>query len=117
VNDSHGHPIGDDVLRIAANRMQSVTRAQDLVLLIGPVEGGGPEAIARRLHDVLAEDIVVGTLTLRIGASIGITTVDGDDKRSLADVLRDADAAMYKAKGQGPAKTAHFEDERPDRDH
>ncbi|MDZ4269630.1 MAG: sensor domain-containing diguanylate cyclase, partial [Mycobacterium sp.] len=127
VNDSHGHPIGDDVLRIAATRMQSVTRAQDLVariggdefvvLLIGPVEGGGPEAIARRLHDVLAEDIVVGTLTLRIGASIGITTVDGDDKRSLADVLRDADAAMYKAKGQGPAKTAHFEDERPDRDH
>lgn len=126
VNDSHGHPIGDDVLRIAATRMQSVTRAQDLVariggdefvvLLVGPVENGGPEAIARRLHDVLAEDIVVGTLTLRIGASIGITTVGGDDERSLADVLRDADAAMYKAKGRGPAKTAHFEDERSDRD-
>ncbi len=126
VNDSHGHPIGDDVLRIAAARMQSVTRAQDLVariggdefvvLLIGPVEGAGPEAIARRLHDVLAEDIVVGTLTLRIGASIGITTVGSDDERSLADVLRDADAAMYKAKGRGPAKTAHFEDEQPDRD-
>ena len=126
VNDSHGHPIGDDVLRIAATRMQSVTRAQDLVariggdefvvLLIGPVEGGGPEAIARRLHDVLAEDIVVGTLTLRIGASIGITTVGSDDERTLADVLRDADAAMYRAKSQGPAKTAHFEDEQPDGD-
>lgn len=119
VNDSHGHAIGDDVLRSAAQRMRSETRAQDLVariggdefvvLLKGPVTVSELEALAARLHDILAEDIVVGTLTLRIGASIGITTIGGDDERSLAEVLRDADSAMYEAKARGPANTVRFE--------
>lgn len=119
VNDSHGHPIGDDVLRIAAQRLRSATREHDLVariggdefvvLLMGPVTAGELELIAGRLHDVLAEDINVESLTLRIGASVGITTVAGGDARSLAEVLRDADAAMYRAKAQGPANTAYFE--------
>ncbi len=117
VNDSHGHSTGDDVLRAAAHRMRSVTRPQDLVariggdefvvLLMGPVAGADLDAVARRLQRALAEDIEVGTRTLRVGASIGITIVDDGDERSLAEVLRDADTAMYRAKAQGPARTAY----------
>lgn len=124
VNDNHGHTIGDDVLRNVAQRMRSVTRPQDLVariggdefvvLLMGPVGEADVDAIAERLHEVLAEEILVGSLRLRVGASIGITTISDDDARSLGDVLRDADAAMYRAKAQGRASTARFEAD-PDR--
>ena len=119
VNDRHGHPVGDDVLRVAAQRMQSVMRPADLVarvggdefvvLMIGHTSSGEVEALSGRLHEVLSADIVIGTLTLQIGASIGITTVASTDRRSLAEVLRDADTAMYRAKARGPANTAHFE--------
>ena len=121
VNDIHGHPVGDDVLRVAAQRMKSVMRPPDLVariggdefvvLMMGSAGGAEVEALATRLHDVLSADIVIGTLTLHIGASIGTTTVAGTDRRTLAEVLRDADAAMYRAKARGPANTAHFEDQ------
>ncbi|WP_370330894.1 diguanylate cyclase domain-containing protein [Mycolicibacterium hippocampi] len=119
VNDSHGHPVGDDVLRVAAQRMQSVMRPSDLVariggdefvvLMMGPTSGDEVETLAARLHDVLSADIVIGTLTLQIGASIGITTVSRADRRSLAEVLRDADTAMYRAKARGPDDKAYFE--------
>ncbi|MGE0781560.1 diguanylate cyclase [Mycolicibacterium sp.] len=118
VNDRHGHPIGDDVLRIAAQRMRAAARADDVVariggdefvvLLMGAVAPGEVDAIARRLHEVLADEVVVGSLRLRIGASIGITTIADCETRTLAEVLRDADAAMYRAKARGPANTAHF---------
>ncbi|MGP4057139.1 diguanylate cyclase domain-containing protein [Mycobacterium sp. 4D054] len=119
VNDNHGHTIGDDVLRRVAQRMRSATRPQDLVariggdefvvLLMGPVEEADVDAIAECLHEVLAEEMLIGSLKLRVGASIGITTISDDDRRSLGDVLRDADAAMYRAKAQGRASTARFE--------
>ncbi|CAA0094481.1 putative signaling protein [Mycolicibacterium vanbaalenii] len=121
VNDSHGHPVGDGVLRVAAQRMQSVMRPPDLVariggdefvvLMMGPTSSAEVEALAGRVHTVLSADIAIETLTLQIGASIGITTVTGTDRRSLAEVLRDADTAMYRAKARGPANTSYFERE------
>ena len=118
VNDRYGHPIGDEVLRIAAQRMQSVARPQDLLarlggdefvaLLVGPAGSGEVDDVAGRLHCVLLDEIVVGDVRVRIGASIGVTTVIPGDARSAADLLRDADAAMYHAKAQGPGNTSHF---------
>lgn len=119
INDNHGHTTGDAVIQVAAQRMSSAMRAQDLiariggdefvVLLRGPVRNPELDDIAERVHRVLDDDIVLGPLTLRIGASIGVTTVAEGDRRSLAEVLRDADTAMYRAKSRGRAGTARVE--------
>ncbi|MCV7370516.1 diguanylate cyclase [Mycolicibacterium duvalii] len=111
VNDCHGHPTGDDVLRIAAQRMRAAVRPQDLVariggdefvvLMMGALSADELEAIVERLKAGLAEDISVGSKHLRIGVSVGVTRLSDDDGRSLAEVLRDADTAMYRAKTEG----------------
>jgi len=118
VNDRHGHSTGDEVLRIAAQRMRSVARPQDLLarlggdefvaLLLDPVGTGEVDEVARRLHRVLLDEIAVGPVRVRIGASIGITTVAPGDARTSAELLRDADVAMYQAKAKGPGNTSHF---------
>jgi diguanylate cyclase (GGDEF)-like protein/PAS domain S-box-containing protein len=124
VNDRYGHPTGDEVLRIAAQRMRSATRSHDVVariggdefvaLLMGPVSGDEVDAVVRRMQEVLADEVVVGSLTLQIGASIGTTTVAADDQRTFAEVLRDADAAMYRAKAQGSSGRAGIAHNRSD---
>jgi ribose transport system permease protein len=112
------------VLRIAAQRMRLATRSHDVVariggdefvaLLMGPVSGDEVDAVVRRMQEVLADEVVVGSLTLQIGASIGTTTVAADDQRTFAEVLRDADAAMYRAKAQGSSGRAGIAHNRSD---
>jgi diguanylate cyclase (GGDEF)-like protein/PAS domain S-box-containing protein len=118
INDAHGHIVGDCVLQVAAQRLQSVARPQDVLarlggdefvmLMIGDVGHQELDLFARRLHDVLSEDIDVGPLTMRVSASIGITAISRDDPRDANEVLRDADAAMYTAKARGPGNTWLF---------
>ncbi|MGE2834897.1 diguanylate cyclase domain-containing protein [Mycobacterium sp. SMC-4] len=120
VNDKHGHPAGDDVLRVAARRMRAAVRAQDLVariggdeflvLLRGSLRTDELDGIVTRLQDALAADISVGSRLLRIGVSVGATVVAEDDRRSLAEVLHDADAAMYQVKAEARSATTESSD-------
>ncbi|WP_260765067.1 diguanylate cyclase domain-containing protein [Mycobacterium sp. SMC-4] len=115
VNDTFGHPTGDDVLRIAAQRMRAVVRPQDLVariggdefvmLLMGLLTADELDVVVARVQDALAPGISVGSQVLQVGVSIGVTMVSHNDPRSLAEVLRDADTAMYRAKAQGRSTT------------
>jgi diguanylate cyclase (GGDEF)-like protein len=133
VNNLHGVRIGDRVLRVTAERLVARTRARlpseeeadgqlrprDIVARLGADEFGvvcGPPALlpsdaaafAERLLRIIQSPVGIGELSLRLTASIGHMTASpgqGDE----ADVLRDLDIALQRAKALGPGKAVAWE--------
>jgi diguanylate cyclase (GGDEF)-like protein/PAS domain S-box-containing protein len=118
INDSLGHHAGDELLKIAAQRLRRAVRTDDMVgrlggdefvaLLTGPLDRADLDQLAERLHATLEEPVVIAGVTLHTQASIGIVAVEPDDARDAAALLRDADLAMYRAKTTGGGRTHHF---------
>jgi diguanylate cyclase (GGDEF)-like protein len=115
VNDTFGHPVGDELLRVVAARIAGVLRETDTIGRLGGdefvvlVEGGDAESIACRILAVLREPFDLGT-----GSPISITTSIGiasGDREAAKDLLRDADIALYEAKGAGRNRFADFRHE------
>jgi diguanylate cyclase (GGDEF)-like protein len=110
VNDTLGHPIGDELIRAVTQRLKHALRSDDLVARIGGDEfavitSAGPDhgtlqTIAGRLIATLCSPYTVGTQTIVIGASIGIAVIH-EHIGSAADVMRHADMALYRAKNEG----------------
>lgn len=110
VNDTLGHPIGDELIRNVTARLIHAVRHDDLVARVGGDEFavittcGADEThlqtIANRLIAELCAPYMIGTQTIIIGASIGIAVVH-QHVRSSADVMRHADMALYRAKNEG----------------
>jgi diguanylate cyclase (GGDEF)-like protein/PAS domain S-box-containing protein len=105
VNDALGHSVGDEVLRIVAQRLTTATRPDDIVARFGgdefcvlaPVlEQDTAVSIARRLRDAVRGATTVGGHKLRLTVTVGIAYVAPDG--SPETLLRQADAAMYSAK-------------------
>ncbi|MGW4061636.1 sensor domain-containing protein [Amycolatopsis sp. NPDC004747] len=111
INDSLGHPVGDQVLRIVGERLRRSSGRDDLVGRLGgdefvvvTAEVTDPaevRALAEHLRAAVAEPIGVLGRQLHLDASIGVVFVAYDDRRSAEDLLRDADIAMYQAKALG----------------
>lgn len=114
VNDSLGHAVGDQVLVAVAGRISRAVRANDLaarlggdefvVLLDGMSSTTDATRVAERLSRALLEPLAVGGTSVQVGVSIGIATsarVPG----TADDVMRDADAAMYRVKQARTAAT------------
>jgi diguanylate cyclase (GGDEF)-like protein len=114
VNDTFGHPVGDELLRVVAARIAGVLRETDTIGRLGGDEfvvlvEGGAAHIAERILDVLREPFDLGTGSpISITTSIGIATGDRDAAK---DLLRDADIALYEAKGAGRNRYAEFRHE------
>lgn len=110
INDSHGHAVGDEVLRTVAARFSEVVRESDslarvagdeFTVLLGPTaEPLAPEQVASRLIACLAEPLEVQGEACQIGVSIGIALYPADAVEADA-LLRRADQAMYLAKRGG----------------
>jgi diguanylate cyclase (GGDEF)-like protein len=110
VNDSLGHGVGDKLLVAVAARLHGILRDVDtigrmggdefVVLLDAATLDAAPELVANRLLEVLRQPFELdGTTTsLMVSASIGIAV---GDRASPGDLLRDADVALYQAKGAG----------------
>lgn len=110
INDSHGHEVGDAVLREVANRLTETLRSEDLVVRLGgdeflvllqDIKGSGDASdVARHILDKMSEPYAVGELKLSLSASIGISVFprDGQDIDAL---VSNADLAMYRAKQAG----------------
>jgi diguanylate cyclase (GGDEF)-like protein/PAS domain S-box-containing protein len=118
INDSMGHSAGDKFLVRAARRIRQTVRPTDLVARLGGDEfailselsGGTHHAVvlAERLQQALREPFKIAGTEIRTSASIGITFGDLA-YRAPEEVMRDADLAMYKAKGKGRACYALFD--------
>ncbi|MEO6776885.1 MAG: diguanylate cyclase [Kofleriaceae bacterium] len=117
INDSRGHLAGDRVLVEVAHRLERCLREVDTAARFGGDEFAilldGIDAlrdatrVAERIHEALAAPIVVDDGTVTVSASIGIAVVDPGYERG-EDLLRDADAALYRAKQAGRARTDVF---------
>ncbi|WP_404339427.1 diguanylate cyclase domain-containing protein [Sphingomonas sp. MMS12-HWE2-04] len=113
VNDTHGHPVGDAVLREVAARLADAVRAQDCVARVGGDEfvvvqaevrhGSEAELLARRLIGAIRAPYRIGERTIRISASIGIAVLH-DVNADLEQTLTRADAALYRAKSGGKSR-------------
>jgi diguanylate cyclase (GGDEF)-like protein/PAS domain S-box-containing protein len=120
VNDVLGHDAGDALLRTAAARLRNAVRAHDMVARFGGDEfvvllqhvadRGELHDVAQRILDAIATPIQVGGETADVGASVGIATASGPDDDPDA-LVRNADAAMYRAKEHGRGRYEFF---RPD---
>jgi diguanylate cyclase (GGDEF)-like protein len=117
VNDTLGHPAGDALLEVVANRLQQVVRSDDLVARLGGDEFAmlfeGPNALAQamtvgeRAIDALAEPVAVNGTPVHVGVSVGLaTSYDGCD---LDGLMREADVAMYSAKRLGKNRFERYE--------
>ena len=120
VNDSLGHSVGDALLIEVSHRLDRSLRPGDTVGRLGGDEFiviaeqlRDPEdalVLAQRLADALNEPLELAGQHLIVRASIGVVTTDGIDEPSPEDLLRDADAAMYKAKQGGRGRWEVFDD-------
>ncbi|MGY6499861.1 MAG: putative bifunctional diguanylate cyclase/phosphodiesterase [Acidimicrobiales bacterium] len=120
VNDRHGHQAGDTVLRRVAQRLTDTVRDGDhvgrlggdeLVIIAEPI-GGLREAqeLATRLLAVVSEPIDLGAEEVRVAACIGVAV--SEPHHTLADeLIREADLAVYQAKGEGRGRIALWDEE------
>jgi diguanylate cyclase (GGDEF)-like protein len=111
VNDTHGHLVGDQVLRILAEKVTRTTRSTDIVCRYGGEEfivlmpeAGREEALAmaERLREMVSGITVVtpgGTLFLTI--SLGVAELGSGNEETLETLILRADRAMYQAKAAG----------------
>jgi diguanylate cyclase (GGDEF)-like protein/PAS domain S-box-containing protein len=123
INDSLGHHAGDEVLKELAGRLTTCLRPGDTVARFGGDEfvvlcqdlahAGQALSIAEQIKAALSEPVDVGGKELVVTVSIGIAIATGPLDLP-GDLLRDADAAMYRAKNSGRARSVVFSDEMRD---
>ncbi len=118
INDNHGHHVGDQVLQLVATTMQTLIREVDKLGRIGGEEfaillpNTGPEE-ASKLAERLRRGVEKKTLqrenqVICVTISVGVASF-GSNTKTLDDLLRDADAALYLAKNQGRNRVVLFD--------
>ena len=120
VNDTLGHPIGDELLKLVADRLRGCTREPDTIARLGGDEfaiimtqmhqPGDAAALSRRIRDSIIKPYQVDGHQIITDISIGISIapIDGVEPDQL---LKNADMALYGAKGDGRGMYRFFEQE------
>ncbi|MDU9390362.1 EAL domain-containing protein [Pseudomonas sp. zfem002] len=119
VNDSLGHPAGDELLRQVATRMRSELRAADIagrlsgdefVVILPQCDGDHAADAVERIQILLSEPMTIASTQFAISASVGVAMYpsDGCDVETL---LHRADMAMYQAKNSGRGCFSFFSSE------
>ncbi len=111
VNDTLGHPVGDELIREVTARLSNLLRPDDLVgrlggdefaiITTGATDTAALQRTAERIIATICTPYEIAEHNILIGASIGIATVDRRAQGDAADVMRYADMALYRAKNEG----------------
>ncbi len=110
VNDTYGHAVGDELLRVVAERLNGLVGRDDLVARLGGDEFAivqkvrhfalDAAALAERLCRELAAPYEIGAIAANVGASVGIASAANDGAEA-SELLKAADMALYSAKSRG----------------
>lgn len=121
VNDGHGHHAGDTVLRTMAARIAAVVGGagtsfrvggDEFAVLLDRTSAEEASKVADRMLNSICEPIQLGLSQVRMSASIGVAVLR--DRRRPEGILRDGDAAMYRAKASGGGCAVLYCDELDD---
>ena len=121
INDTLGHPVGDTLLCAVSERLRDLAGDMDLVSRTGGdefsiVQSGAEEqpaaaaALAAHIVEALGLPFELGDHHVVIGASVGVA-IAPDDGDNADQLLKNADMALYRAKGDGRARFHFFESE------
>lgn len=107
INDTHGHGVGDKILRIVAQRLREQIRTEDIVcrygdneflcLLVNPQSKENIQYIVENILDLFSHLFIIEDFTLTIEPNIGIAVYPGDGSMG-HELVANADVAMYQAK-------------------
>jgi diguanylate cyclase (GGDEF)-like protein len=111
INDRHGHHVGDQVLRVLAERCKAALRSVDVlgryggeefaILLPGTSQHNAATILAERIRKKVAEEpIKTDDGAVKVTVSVGVAALD-PDMRSTGDLFKRADSALYEAKQAG----------------
>jgi diguanylate cyclase (GGDEF)-like protein len=119
VNDTLGHPMGDELIRAVTMRLSRMMQGEDMVARLGGDEfavvavGSSDhptlDRIASRMIATLCAPYSIGGHTIVIGASIGIAAIERGANSGAADIMRYADMALYRAKNEGRNRACIFD--------
>ncbi len=116
INDSRGHPVGDHVLKIVAERLRGCVRGDDVVARLGGDEfaivATAPSAVAHeigeRVRRAVQEPMFLEGYQLCLSASVGVADSTTADLGTADELIRNADLAMYLAKAAGKREMVVF---------
>jgi diguanylate cyclase (GGDEF)-like protein len=118
VNDTLGHPIGDELLKLVADRLRGCTREPDTIARLGGDEfaiimtkmqkTSDPAMLARRIRDSIVKPYQIEGHQIITDISIGIS-IAPDDGTEPDELLKNADMALYGAKADGRGAYRFFE--------
>lgn len=119
VNDSMGHPSGDALLQSVARILQKVTRGSDTVIRLGGDEflivapnlssTNGAASLISKVVEAFAEPIWLSGKEVHVSTSTGIALAPADGETP-EKILRSADMALYKAKGEGRGRFCFYDE-------
>lgn len=119
VNDSLGHPAGDELLCTVASRIKLMLRQSDIagrlsgdefVVVLPQCDADHVSQVMERLQDLLAQPLSLAETSVAVSASIGVAMFP-QDGRDMETLLHRADMAMYQAKSAGRGRFSFFSSE------